>query len=387
MKIKTRIFALVLSVSLLLCSCTNHSAVNADMDSWNTNYKYIFVHGLSGWGSYDTTNKFLKYWGMFGGDLLEKLNEQGYDCYAASVNPQGSAWDRACELYAQLTGNVVDYGKEHSARCNHERFGTDYTGNALIDEWDATNKVNLIGHSFGGATVRMLADLLADGSDAEKNATDENDLSGLFTGGKEDWIYSIVTLAAPHNGTTAYNADDDAEEEISGMQKIMSDMVSKFTTIEKDGRADYDYASYDMFIDNALALNEELQTLQNIYYFSYPCSSTIKNDDGTYSPDEDITETTFIKSAIKMGKFQGTTEGGYVIDESWFENDGLVNTMSATAPFKAPSTEFDESNIAKGEWNIMPVYTGDHMSLQGGLFKKNDVKGFYLDLLNMINSL
>ena len=26
--------------------------------------KFIFIHGLSGWGSYDIQNEFLPYWGM-----------------------------------------------------------------------------------------------------------------------------------------------------------------------------------------------------------------------------------------------------------------------------------------------------------------------------------
>lgn len=384
---KIKIISIILTIMILFSACASQPVAKVENNSWNTNYKYVFVHGLSGWGSYDSTNKFLKYWGMFGGDLLKYLDEQGFDCYAASVDPQGSAWDRACELYAQLTGTVVDYGKEHSERCNHERFGTDFTDKPLIDKWDTEHKINLLGHSFGGATVRMLADLMADGSEAEQNATDKNELSDLFTGGKADWIYSIVALAAPHNGTTAYNADDTAEEETSGMQNLMSKMVSKFTATKEDGRADFDYAAYDMYIDHALELNKELQTLDNVYYFSYPCSSAVKNDDGTYSPNEDITESTFIKSAIKMGKFTGKTDGGYVIDESWLENDGLVNTISATAPFDAPSKKFDENNISKGEWNIMPTYKGDHMSLQGGLMKKNDVKAFYADLLTMINKM
>lgn len=384
---KIKIISIILAIMILFSACSAQPVSKTENGEWNTNYKFVFVHGLSGWGSYDSTNKFLKYWGMFGGDLLKYLNAQGFDCYAASVDPQGSAWDRACELYAQLTGTIVDYGKEHSERCNHKRFGTDYTDKPLIDKWDAEHKINLLGHSFGGATVRMLADLMADGSEAEQSTTDENELSDLFTGGKADWIYSIVALAAPHNGTTAYNADDGDDEETSGIQNFMSNMVSKFTTTKEDGRADFDYAAYDMYIDHALELNEKLQTLDNVYYFSYPCSSATKNDDGTYSPNEDITETTFIKSAIKMGKFTGETDGGYMIDESWLENDGLVNTISATAPFGAPSKEFDENNISTGEWNIMPVYEGDHMSLQGGLMKKNDVKEFYVDLLTMINSL
>lgn len=41
---------------------------------------------------------------------MDFLREKGYDCHAASVSPTGSAWDRACELYAQLAGKRTDYG-------------------------------------------------------------------------------------------------------------------------------------------------------------------------------------------------------------------------------------------------------------------------------------
>ena len=73
-----------------------------------SNLRYIFVHGLSGWGSYDEKYKKTPYWGMRSGDLIALLREKGFDCYAASVDPHGSAWDRACELYAQLSGTRVD---------------------------------------------------------------------------------------------------------------------------------------------------------------------------------------------------------------------------------------------------------------------------------------
>lgn len=76
--------------------------------------QFIFVHGLSGWGSYDPVYKRMPYWGMRGGDLISYLSKNGFSSHAASVSPTGSAWDRACELYAQLTGTRVDYGAEHS---------------------------------------------------------------------------------------------------------------------------------------------------------------------------------------------------------------------------------------------------------------------------------
>ncbi len=134
---KVKLISVIICVAVLLSACSSQPAAKIETGNWNTNYKFVFVHGLSGWGSYDSQYKIMPYWGMFGGDLMKYLNEQGYDCYAASVSPQGSAWDRACELYAQLTGRIVDYGREHSERCKHERYGTDYRENPLIDKWDS----------------------------------------------------------------------------------------------------------------------------------------------------------------------------------------------------------------------------------------------------------
>ena len=97
--------------------------------------KFIFVHGLSGWGSYDKAYQRMPYWGMRNGDLIKQLQKEGFDCYAASVGPQSSAHDRACELYAQLSGTRTDYGKVHAQRYGHGRFGPDFTGRALIDDF------------------------------------------------------------------------------------------------------------------------------------------------------------------------------------------------------------------------------------------------------------
>ena len=389
---KIKIISAILAVVLLLSSCAkSEPTVKAEPENFKTNYTFVFVHGLSGWGSYDTQNKFLKYWGMRGGDLMKYLNEQGFNCVSASVAPHGSAWDRACELYAQLTGSVVDYGAEHSKRCNHERFGTDYSKNPLVEKWDAENKINLLGHSFGGATVRLMSELMANGSKAEQEATDKDDLSPLFAGGKADWIYSITALAAPHNGTTAYDVGD-VEDDVPNtfkykMQDKLNSIMASANKEEDDSRADFDNANYDMLLDNAKALNDKISTLENVYYFSIPCSSTIKQDDGTYTPDESKTEALFVKTSRLMGKFKETSKGGVVADETWFENDGLVNTISARAPFDAPQREYKEGEVKPGEWNIMPTFDGDHMSLQGGLMIKKDVRDFYTKHLSMINSL
>ena len=375
----------------------NADFLKADTKEWNTNYAYVFVHGLSGWGSYDEIYKLMPYWGMFGGDLMKYLGDKGFKTYAASVAPTGSAWDRACELYAQLTGTRVDYGKAHSESCNHDRYGEDFTGRALIENFSSEDKINLLGHSFGGATVRLFASIMEKGAQEEINATPASELSDYFKGGKGDWIYSLTSLAAPHNGTTAYNVGESepeakaAEPESYSIKDKFSSigdkLMSTFTGGEKDGRADSDYAAFDMYIDNALKLNETIITYDDTYYFSFACTATVKNQDGTYSPEKKIMESIYSSSSEAMGKYTGVTKDGFVIDESWQENDGLVNTCSALAPSSAPSKEFDKENVTKGIWNIMPIYHGDHMSLQGGMTKLNNVKEFYVEHLSMINRL
>ncbi|MEG2016441.1 MAG: lipase, partial [Oscillospiraceae bacterium] len=125
----------------------------------NTNYPFVFVHGMYGYGEDVKINKFLPYWGMYTGSLVEYLNEQGFECYAPSVGPFSSAWDRACELYAQIFGGTVDYGVAHAKEHGHNRFGRTYDTPLIKDigkrnDDGSFKKINLVGHSFGGETIR-----------------------------------------------------------------------------------------------------------------------------------------------------------------------------------------------------------------------------------------
>lgn len=353
-------------------------------------FNYVFVHGLSGWGSYDEINKKRPYWRSGTSDLTVLLSGQGYSCYAASVDPTGSAWDRACDLYAQIAGTRVDYGAAHSKKYRHERFGKDFTGNALIPKWDQDTKLVLLGHSFGGVTVRLFAELLANGDPEEREAGAE-DTSDLFTGGMSNRIHSIVTIASPTNGTTAYDLYRDPKfhpKEIKApwwSRKLASSM-KEFNTPKMDGRDERDYANYDMLIDSAQALNCRISNLPEVYYLSIPCAFTNRQKDGTQRPKKKM-EPFFVLSSCHMGAYTGKTASGMIIDESWRENDGLVNTVSAMYPIGAPSKPYEKGCVEPGIWNVFPPYDGDHASLTGGIMKKHDVYSFYQDLLQIIDGL
>ena len=351
------------------------------------NLKFICVHGLSGWGSYDEQNERLPYWGLKSGDILKKLGEQGYAVFSASVAPHGSAYDRACELYAQLSGTIVDYGKTHSEMFGHARFGTDFRGRALIDAFDENTKLVLIGHSFGGATIRLFAHIL------EKGIKEEciGEHSAFFDGNRAGNIFSIMTVAAPHNGTTAYDLYEDPFFDTSAVkltlkEKLAAKLMSRTNSADDRELPSEDCAAFDMHIDNARKLNEKLSVNENIYYFSQPCSYTFQQKDGTYYPEKDMS-VTFRKTSKLMGIYEGKSKEGCSLGKEWRENDGLVNTISSTYPFNQPYVLFDKDHVEKGKWNVFETKHYDHMAMIGGLIHACDVFPYYLECVEMISEL
>jgi len=261
-----------------------------------------------------------------------------------------------------------------------------------VEDFEGSRFV-LLGHSFGGVTVRLFSEILRNGAEDEIRETDPAELSDFFKGGSGEGLLAVVTLAAPTNGTTAYDLYEDESFDVTKIdvpEKYIekSKAMSNVSTPVYDGRELWDYASFDMHIDNALAINEGISTFEDVYYFAYPCASTRVNESGFTEPDPEITESLFVKGSTYMSRYTGTTAGGFYVDESWQQNDGLVNTVSACAPIGAPSAEYtDGAAIKPGIWNVMPVTVGDHMSLQGGLTKRVNVKPFYLKLVKMLSGL
>jgi len=382
-----RVFLLMAGLCLFLTvfsSCATNKLLEnqIDVSQWKTDYPFIFVHGLEGWGDYTFYNSVYSYWGLMSGSIPNKLSNKGFTTASASLAKTGSAWDRACELYAQLSGTVVDYGVEHSTRCKHERFGADYTGKPLVEQWDSEHKVNLIAHSFGGVASRLLIELLVNGSEEEKAVTGD-DISPLFTGNHRGLVNSLTTISTPHNGVSAMTIHDEGINVSNWTIKALEYSISP----RKDGRVEYDCTGYDMYIDSAAELNSKLHIQDDIYYFSIPTNSSHRLLNGVYVPNRRTTERLFRDTSYLIGKYKGKTKNGYIIDEKWRENDGIVNVISAKAPFTEPSTNFDINNLQPGIWNVMqPVYM-DHLAIVGGFSKKYETMHIYVPLLDMINNL
>ena len=423
MKVR-RIISFLLALVMVFGVCTGVSLAT-DNNKWEpkNDEPFVFVHGLNGWGGAEDINGIVPYWGATTGDLMAYLQSKGYECYSASVGPLSSAWDRACELYAQLVGTTVDYGEAHSKEHNHDRFGRTYY-TALVPEWGELDesgklhKIHLIGHSFGGTTVRMLVQLLTEGDEKELAVTPADNISGLFVGGKGDWVKSATTVCTPHNSSTVYyplvalgldvvvqifsyiyagvlgrsflnGGMVDFHLEQFGLTDVPGGEKADnfFTALSRVLANKKDSCQYDLTPEGSSEINKMLDINEGVYYFSYPFSTT-KRLPGTEIeiPSISTNPVIFLTAAV-MGVIQFTDPvTGTVYDEKWLANDALVNTESARYPFDEPHKTFD-GTYEKGIWNVMPVQEGDHGAAIGLFADKDKTQNFYLELCEMLNAL
>ncbi len=428
-----KIVAIVIVFSLLASIvglCVYHGGAK---EAWwainggKVKYPYVLVHGLGGWGESEGINETVQYWGAGACDLKAELTEEGYEVYMPSVGPVSSAWDRACELYAQLTGTTVDYGQAHSQAHNHARYGREYT-TPIVENWGGRVnggqriKINLVGHSFGGATVRLLASLMEYGCEEEVAATGE-ETSELFKGGKGDWIYSVTALCAPHNGSTLTEVLNsvgglvgitDTTEMLVNLCFGIADIGSSASGVY-DFKLDHfgvgdvsaenadeavsavisagnDHAGYDLSPDGAAKLNETIKTVEGVYYFSFSYTTT---KEGTLLKGHVPQSTTLpilYPFALAMGSYTGTTAGGIVIDETWQENDGLVSVVSARYPFNEPYVEHtvdlnEVEELQTGVWNVAKTRDGDHGNVIGLNAKADATAEFFSEHFELVDSL
>ena len=438
-----KLFIITLTIVVLLP--VSAKLVNAE-DS--NKYPVILVHGNAGWGREEKAG-FL-YWGG-NVDLEAELQNKGYDVRTAVVAPFSSNWDRACELYAYITGaDRIDYGKAHSQKFGHDRF-VDITSDSgwanvwvdggLYPEWgqitkEGINKIHLIGHSQGGQTVRLFVQLLEEGMRSEVEAVlgsnptnDEIDaavksgrLSALFTGKHNDWVKSVSTFATPNDGTTSadivnYTGDIlqffstplnsymmDAQGNVDNSAFNLKVDQWNLTKESDESYFEYalrclgdaswkgtkDFSNYDLSTYGAREINKWVKDQPNIYYFSYSCLGTRKAFIGYNQVPADWMNPTFNLNARAMGAYINYLTG---ITSAWLPNDGYVNTISENGPKKGRVTEnivnYDgEAQI--GKWNHIGLLAhSDHEDIIGRntTAEMGDLVDFYSEYIDMLYGL
>lgn len=374
-----RIISAFLAAVMLFSACF---VVSAETEGKNLD-PVILVHGMMGWGENACDGHKSSYWGTSPeNNIITKFRAEGYEVYAPSVGAMSSAWDRACELYAQLAGTVVDYGKAHSEKYGHARYGRDYTGRGFLSsDWYKTGRINLVSHSFGGPTVMVFASLLAHGSQDEIAAS-PGDCSPLFEGGHGDAVFSVTTLESPFNGSTLSNLLNDTFIPVLAMAMLMNisgtnaeptiDFMLDQWGITADpstGKTasfnpimiwklatSRDHCAYDMSLQGARKLCETCKPAENTYYFSVACNLMEENSLGMVVPGKDVT--VMAPSATLISLLAGLTYRGIKTDKSWAYNDGMVPLASARFPYSQAHAEYDGTatdNLQTGVWYMLPV--------------------------------
>ena len=404
------------------------------LSSDGNHYPIVLVHGLFGWGGTEVLG--LNYWGGFS-SLRDILNDAGYEVYTPSIGPVASNWDRACELYAYLVGGTVDYGAYHSATNGHARYGRTFPGVLPeLNNPDSELKIHLVGHSMGGETIRMLAQLLENGDADERNASRDGNISPLFTGECRHWIESITTLCTPHDGsqydTKVYQNIGDLAQYAMGIIGSVAGANVNENNFGLDFKLDQwglvrqpnesyssyfnrvinskiwtqhtdDLSVYDLDVDGAAVLNGYAKAQDDIYYFSVACSNTHRDPlTGHYLPNASMNPM-MLKSSTYMGSHVNYAVGHVNITPEWWENDGIVSVRSAIRPHENSTDKYNENygvgadgkmtfkaGTKMGVWNYIEKIEGtDHINMVGQMQKSTHamLQAKFFELAKMLNSI
>ncbi len=395
---------------------------STSIPSYTNRYPIIMVHGLFGWGNDELYG--INYWG--GSESLKQiLTSKGYTVYTPTIGSVSSNWDRACELYAYIKGGIVDYGEAHSKKYGHSRYGRTYPGVypefGNLDSSNQIEKVHLIGHSMGGQTVRVLAQLLENGDADEINNTPSNNISLLFTG-NHHWVNSITTIATPHDGSQASHMQESIEPlahdffaamavqggfvnsnnpsfdfklDQWGLKKEPSESFQSYyksVVTSNIWKSTKDLSVWDLAPEGAKELNSWVKAQSDIYYFSLACEDSHKSLFTHYEIPNLNMNPLLLSSSYFMGSYINNIPGDVHIDSTWWKNDGIVSLVSATYPKVGSNDKMVQYNGTpqKGVWNYLgEIDNTDHIEVVGlSHFKtRKYLENKYIDLAKMLSSL
>ncbi|MBJ7311869.1 esterase/lipase family protein [Rugamonas sp. CCM 8940] len=412
------------------------------------NLPLVMVHGFLGFGPNDLQGSGFRYWGGNNDIVahLRAGNHQVFAAAVGPVSSNWDRAVElyyqikgGCADYgAKHTASYAAFGaiQKPAGKC----WAADPNNNpqhyppALYPAWDAAHPIHLVSHSQGGQTVRTLVQLLEHGS------PNGNEGGGaLYAGGKTGWVKSASTISTPHNGTTLRDVIVDFVPAVSelagkivevaglggsnnalyqfrleqfglaqGPSESLADFLERVKGAPFWSLANHDAAQWDLGPDGARDLNNWVKTSPNVYYYSIGsratetgsacCNGTdriiapLQSGNYQYARDDMIfllknTAGEWVVPALLrpgMGSYTQSAAGRVPVDNSWFANDGVVNTVSMKGPASQPQRNYDGSSV-RGSWNHLGVYAGsDHFDVIGWQQPAGTVYAIYDRLAGII---
>jgi len=387
------------------------------------NYPTVYVHGLGGWGKEAGLYKLVPQNGIIF-DLIKVLNKNGYEAYCPELSAFGGAWDRACELWAYIMGGTVDYGKVHSEKYGHKRYGRTFPG--VVKDWGTPGdheKINIIGHSFGGPAVKMFSHIVNNGAQEEIDGTPADELSPFFALSKPQKVHSATTLSGVNNGTHLASAFGAKGMTVityvllcfAGMigdtvvMKVFDFGLNMWGVTTDDTKTcawfnfrnplkfipqakkynshHFDSVAYEMQINVAQnEINPNQKESPDQYYFARRANRSF-NFHGIQLPT--------LRGAFPLGVIELIT--GNIIwpqykpnfaTKEWRENDAMVNVIGQSAPLTSKYEDYVEGmDVKPGQWYNFPVENKDHYSWAGLLENPIKYYKYNRDMIEFINNL
>jgi len=295
------------------------------------------------------------------------------DVICAPISSTASSHDKACELFAYLKGGLTDYGQQHARMHGHSQYGPRWL-EAAHPAWGPECPLHVVGHSAGGITALLFADMVASGA---------FEYAGHRTTSK--WIASVTCVQAPLGGTptteyfSARYHEHGTELPAWTVAHLLSAAVHLYDKLAPDclkalfdTRSPYtaqtsqltvagcckpdgwlcssDCALWELSPNCAQQLLAPLKLHPEISYFSVATCCTVRDEDG--------------RTRVPAGTFLPLRHTcDYLLNTCKVSrHDGLVPLAAQRAP---PGHEWSRwvwgQKPVRGVWNVMQM-RGDHFA-------------------------
>ena len=116
--------------------------------------------------------------------------------------------------------------------------------------------------------------------------------------------------------------------------------------------------TWDLSPNGSAEFNDQYTTDENVYYFSFITYASVQKSNSVFHKPDSQMSFHLWPTSLLIGKNDNVT------DVSWYENDGVANSVSMTHPSGSKVVEFTGVPIT-GVWQTMERLNMDHQAVVG----------------------